>query len=181
MKIIISLLLITFSFTGTVQSQDYDSMLGHVENSEMYFRFDHEPVTLCQLTTVSDEWSLAIGNAIQQINQFIGMVMGTENCDILLSITATLPIHCKHTWGCTDIGYRQSGDHLIMISQVSILSSRSERMFLLLHELLHALGIIGHSDDRNDIMYPVVNSSIKILSASNGALLEYLYSRLAFR
>lgn len=165
---------------GNVSAQDYSNMLVRVEGTNTYFRFDHEPVILCVTNAISEEWNTALQDAIYQISQFVEMSLSADNCDIELAIVASLPSHCSHAWGCTDIAYKQSGDHLAMLSTVHILSSRPERIFLLLHELLHALGIAGHSRDRNNIMYPVVNA-VQEISASDGAMLEYLYNQEAFR
>lgn len=174
------LIIILFIAIGNVLAQDYSNMIVRVEGTNTYFRFDHEPVVLCVTSTISEEWNTALQDAISQISRFVELSFGNENCDIALAIVASLPTHCSHAWGCTDITYRQSGDHLAMFSTVHILSSRPERMFLLLHELLHALGIAGHSRDRNNIMYPIVNS-VQTISDDDGAMLEYLYNQEAFR
>lgn len=167
---------------GNVSAQDYSNMIVRVEATNTYVRFDHEPVILCVTDTISEEWNTALQDAISQISQFVTLSLGSENCDITLAVVTSLVGLCQHNaWGCTDITYRQSGDHLAMISEVRILSSRPERVFLLLHEILHALGIVGHSSDRNNIMYPIANPNIKELSAEDGAMLEYLYTQPAFR
>ncbi len=175
------LFIFLFCFIGSAQSQDYDNMIVRVEGTNLYFRFDPLPISLCTYGEL-EEWNESIDSAVAEINQYVPIQRAADNCDIEMNIVSRLPSHCNYgdTWGCTNIDYRQDGDSLQMISTVYILEDRPGRLFLLLHEMLHAMGIVGHSQNRNDIMFPVVQQETASLSSSDVAILQYLYKQQAF-
>lgn len=47
---------------------------------------------------------------------------------------------------------------------------------VILHELGHAIGISGHSDNENDIMYPILTKSEEMLSQRDRVTIKMLYS-----
>lgn len=181
------LLFVMFSFIpGSVAQQPDDaSMIVRVQGTDTYFRFDHTPVVVCPGEGYTEAWAEAAALAIAEINQVVGMVIGQETCDVFLSFPRRLPsLECgqrSDTWGCTWIDFVQEGDHLRMQSYVYILQNRSEKQWLVLHELLHALGIAGHSRNSADATYAYVQTRSAGLSDNDVAVLSYLYQQPAFR
>lgn len=164
------------------QEPDYDSMVVRVQNTNAYFRFDHIPIALCPIEGYTAAWQEATEAAVRDIGAAVPMVIQQNPCDISLSFVARIPRQCggAHVWGCTQIDYEADGDYLRMISTVYILRHRPGKQWLVSHELLHALGITGHSRNKRDITYTYVTDSVSALSDYDIDVLTYLYSQPAF-
>lgn len=93
----------------------------------------------------------------------------------------------KFMLGLTNL-YYSDDDNSITMAKVTILYkyqnqkeyvSGNKMYNVILHELGHAMGISGHSDKPEDIMFPLLNNSDGILSQRDRVTMKMLYSNNA--
>lgn len=177
--IAVLLIALVLTCTPSAAQEDYSDMVGRVEGTDTYFRFADLPVVVCPVEGYTDTWQAALEQAVNEISTVVEMTIAAENCDVLLYLVARLPEHCTiGTIGCTWLDYVPEGDHHRMVSTVHILSHQRGKVPLLLHELMHALGVIGHSRNPADAIYASVR--VNRLSEYDVEILEFLYRQKAY-
>lgn len=128
-----------------------------------YLRFYEFPVTVYVDGANTPEWNTWVDAAILEINQVVRMERTTDKdgADILLEIRAssTVQRECEvlaftRVVGCASIEYR--GGLLrrpVIRGHAIIATDTSNPIGTILHELMHAVGIVVHSPDPHDVMY----------------------------
>ena len=145
-------------------------------------RLDNLPIYV-HINTSDPLWLEALFHMRDQISQVIPVVIADYSTDasVIIEIISpsTVRLECPgsmETIGCGWIsGIRDlSTGQLQYTGFVRLRDDATNKKGVLLHEVMHALGIEEHTDDPNDIMYPLQTNTI-ILSASDIALLQALY------
>jgi hypothetical protein len=150
-------------------------------NNGRYRRFYHFPVTVYYDTSSLGEvpavWDSAIDNALHELNQVVKVERADDPqiADIVLTVVSaeTLAVECELSEvgvvaGCASI-YLVSGSVRPDFRSAAFVSTEARNPAgAVLHELMHALGVVVHSPDPNDIMYyketPVTQLSPRDLS-----------------
>jgi predicted Zn-dependent protease len=137
-------------------------------SGERYLRFYDFPVTVFVKGAGLDPiWEQAVQNAIEQVAPVVPMERVPTEGEATLVIFIMEPSEYERWSGCPqnqtagcafilDVGDFGGGDtyHRI-IGDVYLNTAASNPIGTLLHEVLHALGLMVHSPEQGDIMYPV--------------------------
>ncbi|MDJ0849587.1 MAG: matrixin family metalloprotease [Myxococcota bacterium] len=85
--------------------------------------------------------------------------------------------HCAYQY--TTVRTQFAVEHILVTARWGDgrLAELHDLYLVMLHEMGHALGLGGHSDDPGDIMYPTIDRSRTSLSARDRNTLRLLYAR----
>lgn len=133
----------------------------------------------------------AVDTYNQLFNNYFKLVKtnSANKADILFTFKSKLDSNEKtkeqFMHGLTNTYYSDS-DNSITMAKVTLVYKypsnntgyvSGEQMYkVILHELGHAIGISGHSDNENDIMYPTLAKSEEMLSQRDRVTIKMLYS-----
>lgn len=143
-----------------------------------FLRFYDFPVKVW--FNVADEvWILALDNAIQEINPIvpIGRIEDEQNADMKVYVlpAAAFLEHCQNgTDGCAEMTRVIRSDGKTKPTSAVYLLDQAAPV-LVIHEMLHALGIYVHSPYPDDVMYAY--STATVLSERDKNTLSMLYSQ----
>jgi predicted Zn-dependent protease len=152
-----------------------------------YLRFYEFPVTVYydpgDVTEGANVWAYAFENALRELNQVVQIEAtdDRENANIIISVvppeqlaTACVIREVGVLAGCASMG-RIGGATKPFVRGLAFVATDSHNpVGVVLHELLHALGVVVHSPDPDDIMY-FEETQIKKLSARDLNTLRRLY------
>lgn len=127
-----------------------------------YRRFYKFPIKLYVSGGETQVWADAVYNAMQQISQVAPMVL-TDNpnaADITLEILHPSQVQRRcmgfdftRVVGCASIDYLGGITEPVIKGQALVATDTNNAYGTVLHELLHAVGVVVHSPNPNDIMY----------------------------
>ena len=152
-----------------------------------YLRFTQYPVRVYLLS--GDDWQSALNDALQQFQTVLPIQQTTIlfEADIFIQLLSDeafanrTACDMKHDDACSviiPIG-RPDDDRFRVISRIWIRRHTDlPRLHVMLHELLHALGLLIHSPFADDVLYNGAAASTQ-LSARDRITLEYLYTQPA--
>ncbi|MCL4876268.1 MAG: matrixin family metalloprotease [Anaerolineae bacterium] len=137
------------------------------------------------------EWRSAVHHAMGQIGQIIPIEMVDEEIDATLVIYILPPDDYEYWSGCPktetlgcavilDLGDLGGGDTYHRIyGQVYLSADSYNKAGTALHEMLHALGVMVHSPEPGDIMYPFITNQTT-LSQRDLNTLRRLYANPSY-
>lgn len=128
-----------------------------------YLRFYEFPITVYVEGATSPQWNAHINTALADLNQVVDIELTNERdgANILLEIrdSNTVQRECEvlaftRVVGCASIEYRGGLLRKPVIRGHAIIATDTNNPTgTILHELMHALGVVVHSPHRTDIMY----------------------------
>lgn|GEM_PF-2787981 len=149
---------------------DGDTMDQYTRGGGRYLRFFEFPINVYLDAPEDVVWQRSLDSAIGQLSPYISIQQVFIETEATMSVIVLPPSDyerwsgcpAQHTAGCASIinfGDFAGGDseHRIY-GQVWVATDSYNPVGVLLHEMLHALGIVVHSPNRNDIMYPVITN-----------------------
>jgi predicted Zn-dependent protease len=155
-----------------------------------YLRFTEFPVGVYINPGAGEIWQAALADAIEQVSEVVPLqaTANAAEAQIIIRVVGTTyferltPCDGIHQDGCSQmIPLGQPGTSGFSLhSRVWI--RRDTRLpveNVLLHELIHALGLLVHSPDPGDVMYNGTEAPVTRLSARDVATLVYLYEQPA--
>lgn len=157
--------------------------------SGAYLRFTDFPIQV-YLGTRWGMWSQALEAALRELETVLPIQRATHRAqaDILIQVLSdsafarATPCQAIHQDACSQMfpsGEPSSGDFAVS-SRVWIRAKTAHPpQGILLHELLHALGLLIHSPSWQDALYNGADSVPITLSARDRATLRYLYQQPA--
>lgn len=154
-----------------------------------YRRFFEFPVKLHvpRLSAQPQVWELAVNNALAEINRVvpIELTQNSAEADLTLEILdpAVVQRRCvglnvtTRVVGCGSIDYRGGLIQPVITGQALVSTDTNNPAGTVLHELLHAMGIVVHSPSIDDVMYYQETEQLVIkLSNRDYNTLRRLYS-----
>lgn len=132
-----------------------------------HLRFYEFPVKV-YIDGGDDEWHSAVNSAIVQLNQVVPIELINDEPQATMVIYILPPDDYERWSGCPkaetlgcavilDLGDFGGGDRYHRIyGQVYLSTDSYNKTGTALHEMLHALGVMVHSPEPGDIMYPMV-------------------------
>lgn len=192
---------IIFAFTYSVHAQTPASPpdtywngagdtpgMEHYRQSGNLLRYSQFPVRVYLSPNTESRWQQALSHAIQQLDPIVPVFRVSYPAQANLWITvlspatfvSAAPCDTDHTDGCGGIypiglpgepGFHVEG-HLWIRADSPIPAQH-----LILHEMIHALGLLVHSPDPGDVMYNGSDAAPTMLSARDRATLLYLYQQ----
>lgn len=193
MKNLYIFLLVFSTFFISWQTPDYWEGAGDTPAMSAYgqqgrfLRFTDFPI---QVYMLPDEgWETALEHALLQLNEVLPIQRTTlsAQADILISVVApedfqaATPCLDFQTEGCAVIRPVGQAEHFSVIGHVWLnTASPLPPKHLLLHELIHALGLLVHSPFPDDVMYNGSDSFPILLSPRDRATLLRLYTSPAW-
>jgi predicted Zn-dependent protease len=139
-----------------------------------YLRFYEFPVKVWMGGQLSARWSDALEDALLEIGQVVPMERVFVENQATLVIYVMSPDEYQRWSGCpgdltsgcariVDFGDIAGGDTYHRIyGQVWMNKAARNPHGTLLHEMLHAVGVMVHSPDKNDIMYPFETDAVRM-------------------
>lgn len=131
-----------------------------------HLRFYEFPIKLYVEGANTPIWQRAVQNTLEQLNQIMAVELVEKEADATLVVFVYDPNEFERWSGCSkvefagcatifDLGDFGGGDtyHRI-IGQAFISTATVNPVGTMLHEVLHALGVMVHSPYPEDIMYP---------------------------
>lgn len=154
-----------------------------------YARFYNFPVTI-HVTYASgtdmNRWEAAVNNAVTQLDQVVPLVFTSDrtDADILLEVMSGRDVQRRcaefsytRVVGCATINYSPGIFRPIINGQALVATDTNNPTGTILHEMMHALGVVVHSPNPNDIMYfEETSARIDKLSPRDIATLARLYA-----
>ncbi len=132
-----------------------------------HLRFYEFPVKV-HVTGGDSEWNSAVNSAILELSQVVLIERVEEESQATLTILIMPPDEYERWSGCPkdetlgcaiifDLGDFGGGDTYHRIyGQVFLSTDSYNKTGTVLHEMMHALGVMVHSPEEGDIMYPIV-------------------------
>lgn len=137
-------------------TMDYLTMDGR------YRRFYSFPVKLYVSGADTPEWSNAVSNAMQQIGQVVPITLTDRRSEADLTLEILQPgqvqrrcvgLSFTRVVGCASIDYLGGIVEPVIKGQALVATDTNNPSGTVLHELLHAVGVVVHSPDPHDVMY----------------------------
>lgn len=162
---------------------DTPSMAAY-EQQGRYLRFTEFPVLVYMAFDV--QWESALSDALEQINTVVPIqrTRDSTQADILISLVpdeqfrAATPCFAFQTEGCAvmrPVGIPGAANFSVIGHVWLNTDTEISHHHLLLHELIHALGLLVHSPFPEDVMYNGNDSFPATLSLQDCATLYHLY------
>ena len=156
-----------------------------------HLRFYEFPVKIWLDAPLDPIWTDAVNHAVQEIGQVVPLEMVNSDAEATISILVLDPSEYERWSGCPqletagcarilDLGDIAGGDtyHRI-VGQVWVSTYSQYPRFVVMHELLHALGVMVHSPYETDVMYPI-EANISNLSQRDLNTLWRLYANPSY-
>lgn len=148
------------------------------------------PVCICLPIGSPEAWQQSFTTGIKKWNQYMPLsaVSPQEAADIEVLWVNHLP---PKLFGITRLVIKQGHMHMqiFMLRPTFYLAEVPEKTLtaVFIHELGHALGLLGHSDLKSDVMYPIelaawekVPTRATVISARDLNTLKKVYEQLSF-
>ena len=153
-----------------------------------YLRFSQFPIRVVLVTTVRADWEEAFHHALAEINVVVPVAEGTNvaEADIIVFVLPARfmpvfsPCDISLTDGCAVIRPLglPDGEQFRPLGLVWLeAESDLPHAHLMLHEMIHAMGLLVHSPFPTDVMYDGEDSAVLTLSPRDRATLELLYGQ----
>jgi predicted Zn-dependent protease len=155
-----------------------------------YLRFTEYPVRVYLELGASDRWQLALTYALEQLAEVMPIIQTRQpsQADIFIDLVSAnqlenrSPCDSFHQDACSQmipIG-EPTASNFRLISRIWLVEENHlPAEHLLLHELLHALGLLVHSPYPEDVLYNQADAYPISLSERDRATLIYLYTQPA--
>lgn len=128
-----------------------------------YRRFYEFPVQLYVTGANNGRWPQAVTNAVSEINQVVPIQLTSNRgeADIILEIMSPIRVQQQcvgfssltRVVGCGTIEYKGGVVEPVIEGHAIVSTDTNNPTGTLIHELLHAMGVVVHSPYRSDIMY----------------------------
>lgn len=157
------------------------------EQQGHFLRFTEFPILVYMLP--DEMWESALESALLQLSEVLPIQRTTisDQADILISLVAPADFQAAtpcldfQTEGCAVIHPVRLAENFSVIGHVWInTASPLPPQHLLLHELIHALGLLVHSPLPDDVMYNGSDSFPLLLSPRDRTTLRQLYTSPAW-
>lgn len=164
--------------------------MNYYEQAGGYLRFTEFPVRVYLELGASDAWEQALDRALFQLRKVLPIIQTRvpSRGDIFIDLIPSeqfpyrAPCDDQHTDACSRmLPIADPGlSNFTLLSRIWI---REETPLpaehVLLHELMHALGLLVHSPHPDDVLFNGIDSTPIILSDRDRATLAYLYNQPA--
>jgi hypothetical protein len=128
-----------------------------------YRRFYDFPVKLYVSGANNDRWQQAVANSVSEINRVVSIQLtnNRNEADIVLEIMSPRRVQAQcvgfssltRVVGCGTIEYQGGIVEPVIEGHAIVSTDTNNPTGTVLHELLHAMGVVVHSPYRTDIMY----------------------------
>lgn len=134
----------------------------HLVIDGRYRRFYQFPVNLYVVAPDSAVWAQAVANAVSQLERVIDIELTTDrtSADIILEILPPDEVQQRcaglsftRVVGCASIDYQGGIVAPVIKGYALVATDTNNPTGTVLHELMHAVGVVVHSPNPDDIMY----------------------------
>lgn len=152
-----------------------------------YRRFYEYPIKLYVPRIETQVWELAVNNALAEINRVVPIERTTNSAEADLTLEILPPAVVQRRCvglnvttrvvGCGTIDYRGGLIQPVITGQALVSTDTNNPAGTVLHEVLHAMGVVVHSPNIDDVMYFQETEQLVIkLSQRDYNTLKRLYS-----